>query len=177
MLKRFEEFLSTHGAKYERIELREAFTAQEEAAAAHVSGWSWAKVVIVKEREGLAMAVLPACCSIGTDRLKGLVGRGEIELASVEEILRTFPGCELGAIPPFGRLFGVLTFAEEGLVNQRDVTMPAGDHRGAIRMRATEYLRLAEPRLGQFAVHEAQTFPVHPKPRARAARPRARTRQ
>jgi len=173
MLRRFEEFLGTHGAKCERIEHREGFTAQEEAAAAHVSGWSWAKVVIVKEREGLAMAVLPACCAIDMDRLKGLIGRGEIRLASVEELLKTFPGCELGAIPPFGRLFELPTFVEEGLVNQRDITMPVGDHRSAIRMRATEYLRLAEPRLGQFAVHEAKTFPVHPKPRARGARSRA----
>lgn len=167
MLKSFEEFLASHGVKYELIEHREAFTAQEEAAAAHVSGWAWAKVVIVKEREGLAMAVLPACCAIETDRLKGVIGRGEIGLASVEEILEKFPGCELGAIPPFGRLFGVPTFVEEALVNQRDITMPAGDHRSAIRMRAVEYLRLAGPRLGQFAVHEG-SFPVHPARRVRA---------
>jgi Ala-tRNA(Pro) deacylase len=123
--------------------------------------------VIVKERAGVALAVLPACGAIDMDRLKGLVGLGEIELASVEEILQTFPGCELGAIPPFGRLFGVPTFVEEGFVNQRDITMPAGDHRSAIRMRATECLRLAEPRRGQFAVHEGKTFPVHPRLRAR----------
>jgi Ala-tRNA(Pro) deacylase len=129
--------------------------------------------VIVKEREGFAMAVLPACCAIETDRLKGVIGRGEIELASIEEILKTFPGCELGAIPPFGRLFGLPTFVEEALVNQRDITMPAGDHRSAVRMRASEYVRLAEPRLGQFAVHEAQSFPVHPRPRGRPASRRA----
>lgn len=172
MLKRFEEFLGSHGVTYERIEHREAFTAQEEAAAAGVSGWSWAKVVIVKDREGLAMAVLPACCEVEMDRLKGVIGLGEIELASVEDILKTFPGCELGAVPPFGRLFAVPTFVEEAVVNQRDVIMPAGDHRSAVRMRATEYLRLAEPRVGQFAVHE-ETFPVHPKLRARPGRPRA----
>ena len=176
MLDRLEEFLGTRSAKYDLIEHREAFTSQEEAAAAHVSGWSWAKVVIVKEREGLAMAVLPACCAIEMDRLKGVIGRGEVRLASVEEMLQAFPGCELGAIPPFGRLFGVSTFAEEALVNQRDIAMPTGDHRTAIRMRATEYLRLAEPQVGQFAVHEGQTFPVHPKPRARVARPRAAAR-
>ena len=176
MLRRFEEFLGTRGAKYDRIEHHEAFTAQEEAATAHVSGWSWTKVVIVKEREGLAMAVLPACCEIEMNRLKGVIGLGEVELASVEEMLQTVPGCELGAIPPFGQLFGVPTFVEEALVSQRDITMPAGDHRTAIRMRVTEYLRLAEPELGQFAVHEGQTFPVHPKPRARAVRPRAAAR-
>jgi len=169
MLRRLEEFLGAHLAKYERIAHNEAFTAQEEAAAAHISGWSWAKVVIVKEAEGFAMAVLPACCAVDMNRLKGLIGRGEVQLASVEDILRTFPACELGAVPPFGRLFGVPTFVEEGLVNQRDITMPAGDHRSAIRMRASEYLRLAEPRRGQFAVHEGETFPVHPKPRTVAA--------
>lgn len=170
MLRQLEEFLGTHGTRHERIDHREAFTSQEEAAAAHISGWSWAKVVIVKEREGLAMAVLPACCAIDMDRLKGLIGRGEIELASVEEIIKTFPGCELGAIPPFGRLFRVPTFVEEALVDQREITMPAGDHRTAIRMRAADYLGLAEPRLGQFAVHEG-TFPVHPRPRAHRAEP------
>ena len=168
MLTRFEEFLRTRGAKYDRIEHREAFTSQEEAAATHVSGWSWAKVVIVKEREGFCMAALPACCTIDLNRLKGVVGRGQVELATVEEMLRTFPGCELGAIPPFGRLFGLPTVVEEALVNQRDITMPAGDHRSAIRMRVTEYLRLAEPQLGRFAVHDG-TFPVHPASPARGS--------
>lgn len=172
MLRRLEEFLGLHGSTYERIEHREAFTAQEEAAATGISGWSWAKAVIVKEREGLAMAVLPACCTIDMDRLKGVIGRGELELAGVEQILERMPGCEPGALPPFGRLFGMPTFVEAGLVNQRSIVMPAGDHRSAIRMHAAEYLRLAEPRLGQFAVHEGRTFPVHPQPRTRGARPR-----
>jgi Ala-tRNA(Pro) deacylase len=176
MLKRFEEFLGSRGAVYERVEHREAFTSSEEAQAAHVSGWSWAKVVIVKEREGLAMAVLPACCAIEMNRLKGVIGRGDLELASVEDMLRAFTGCELGAIPPFGRLFGVPTVVEEALLEQRDITVPAGDHREAIRLGVTEYLRLAEPRQGRFAVHEGQTFPVHPGPRARGRGGRAAAR-
>ena len=167
MLKRLEEFLGTHGAKYAPIGHQEALTAQEGAAASHVSGWSWAKVVIVKEREGYAMAVLPACCAIDMNRLKGLIGLGEIELAGIDEIHKVFPGCELGAIPPFGRLFGVPTVVEEALVDQREIAMPAGDRRSAIRMAVTEYLRLAEPRRGQFAVHEGETFPVHPRPARR----------
>ena len=57
--------------------------------------------------------------------------------------------------PPFGRLFGVPTFADEALVNQRDITMPAGDRATAIRMRAAEFVRLAGPRLGRFAVPES----------------------
>jgi Ala-tRNA(Pro) deacylase len=169
MHERLKELLGIRGVSYRVVTHREAFTSQEEAARMHVSGWSWAKTLVVKDPVGLALAVLPACCTADLNRLKGLIGRGETRLASVEEMLAGFPGCELGAIPPFGRLFGVFTVVEEALVEQRDITLPAGDHRTAIRMRATDYVRLAEARLGHFAVHESEEFPVHPPLRSGAA--------
>lgn len=169
MNERLQEVLEVRGVHYERVTHREAFTSPEEAAAAHVSGWSWAKILAVKDPVGLALAVLPACCTADLNRVKGLIGRGEIRLATVEEMLAGFPGCELGAIPPFGRLFGVPTVVEEALVEQRDITLPAGDHRTAIRMHAADYLKLAEARLGHFAVHESNEFPVHPPLRSTAA--------
>jgi len=171
MHERLEELLGVRGIRYERLAHEEAFTAQEEAAKAHVSGWSWAKTVAVKDPVGLALAVLPACCTADLDRLKGLVGRGELRLARVEEMLAGFPGCELGAIPPFGRLWGIPTVVDEALVEQRDIVLPTGDHRTAIRMATADYLRLAEARTGHFAVHPSHEFPVHPHARGRTARP------
>ncbi len=159
MNARLAEFLAAHLARYEVVAHPEGFTAQEQAAATHVSGWSWAKVIGVKSEEGYALAVLPACCVIDLGRLRGLIGRGEVSLATTEELLRLAPGCDPGAIPPLGRLFGVPTFVDHRLVNQREITMPAGDARTAIRMRAKEYLRLAAPRIGYFAVHEALAAP------------------
>jgi len=170
MLTRLEEFLGTRGIRYEVIKHPEAFTAQEEAARAHVSGWTWVKTVVVKDPVGLALAALPACCMADLDRVKGLIGRGEVRLATVEEMLAGFPGCELGAIPPIGPIWGIPTAMDESLVEQRDIVLPAGDHRTAIRLRATDYASLAQARAGHFAVHESQEFPVHPGARPRAAR-------
>jgi Ala-tRNA(Pro) deacylase len=155
MNRRVEEFLAARLAAYDVVPHPEAFTAQEQAAAAHVSGWSWAKVVAVKKEDGYALAVLPAACVIDLGMLRGLMGREMVELACVEEIVRLAPDCEPGALPPFGRLFGVPTFADEALVNQREITMPAGDRATAVRMRATEFVRLAAPRVGRFAVPES----------------------
>lgn len=155
MNPRVEEFLAARLAQYDIVAHPEAFTAQEQAAAAHVTGWSWAKVVVVKKEDGFALAVLPACCVIDLGLLRGLMGREMAELAGLEEIVRLAPDCEPGALPPFGRLFGVPTFADEALVNLRDITMPAGDRATAIRMRATEFLRLAAPHVGRFAVAES----------------------
>jgi Ala-tRNA(Pro) deacylase len=166
-----QELLESRGVGYELVRHPEAFTAQEEAAKAHVSGWTWAKTVVVKDPVGLALAVLPACCTVDLDRLKGLIGRGEVRLATVEEMLAGFPGCALGAVPPFGRFFGVPTALDESLVEQRDIVFTAGDHRTALHMRTEDYLTLAEPRQGHFAVHEAHGFPVHAHPHGRGARP------
>lgn len=162
------DFLASKTAVYEIVPHPEAPTSQEEAAAAHVSGWSWAKVVMVHDANGFALAVLPACCTVDLARLKGLMHHGTVTLASVEDGLRLAGWCEPGAVPPFGRLFDLETYVDEALVNQRDLIMPAGDHRTAIRMRATEFVRVAEPRLGHFALHESGEFPVRPRPRRRA---------
>ena len=159
MNPRLEEFLAARGAKYRVLTHEEGFTSQERAAASHVSGWSWAKVVIVKERDGFALAILPACCAIDLNQLKGLIGHGDVRLASLEEILRVIPDCAPGAAPPFGQLFGLPTFVDHALVNQREITLPAGDRHSAVRMRAAEFLRLAAPRVGRFAVHESLAAP------------------
>jgi Ala-tRNA(Pro) deacylase len=148
------EFLAAHLVKYATLPHREAFTAQEEAAATHVPGHQWAKVVLVKKEDGYVLAVLPACCRIDLTRLQGLVGRGGLSLATVEEIRQACAGFEPGAVPPFGRLFGLLVFVDPSVLDQPEIVVPGGDHRTAVRLRTTEFLRVAEPRVGAFAVHE-----------------------
>jgi Ala-tRNA(Pro) deacylase len=156
MIQRLEVFLSERQAKFQVVTHAGAVTAQEQAAVSHTSGWSVAKVLIVKERDGYVMAVLPACCVLDLNRLKGLVGHAPVRLATVEEIHHAVPDCAPGAIPPFGGLWGLRTFVDRTLLNVRDITMPAGDPATAIRMPASELQRLAEARLGDFAVPETR---------------------
>ncbi|HSF05259.1 MAG TPA: YbaK/EbsC family protein [Methylomirabilota bacterium] len=160
MNQRLVELLSAEHAKYERVTHPGAVTAQEQAAASHISGWSLAKVLIVKERDGYVMAVLPACCALDLNRLKGLIGHGPVRLATVEEIYGAIPDCVPGTIPPFGALWGLRTFADRSLLNVGEVTMPAGDPATAIRMPASEFERLAKARIGDFAVPET-LLPTH----------------
>lgn len=154
MNMKLEEFLTAHLVKYTPLAHREAFTAPEEAAAAHVSGHQWAKVVVVKNEDGYLLAALPACCRIDLTRLQGLAGEGGLKLVSVEEIWHGCPGFEPGAIPPFGTLFGMPVFVDSSLLEHPELVVPGGDHRTAVRMRTTEFLRVAEPRIGAFAIHE-----------------------
>ena len=88
MDRRLEDMLRAQRGVYEVQRHGGAVSAQELAAVTGVSGWAVAKVVVVKERDGYAMAVLSACCVLDLDRLKGLIGHGDIRLATVEEVER-----------------------------------------------------------------------------------------
>ena len=154
MYQRLEEFLRAKQATYEVLAHTGAVTAQEQAALTHTPGRSFAKVVVVNERDGFVLAVLPATCVLDLNRLKGLIRHGEIRPATVEEIGRVIPDCVPGAIPPFGSLFGLPTFVDRALAGGRDVTMPAGDLATAIRMRALDFRRLSAACIGDFAVPE-----------------------
>jgi Ala-tRNA(Pro) deacylase len=155
MLQRLEDFLLAHQARCQALEHPGAVTAQEQAAATRTPGRSFAKVMVVKERDGYLLAVLPASSVLDLDRLKGLVGHGDLRLATIEEIRSAVGDLPAGAIPPFGALFGLSTFVDRALLNTREVTMPAGDFATALRMRVGEFQRLAGARSGDFAVVES----------------------
>lgn len=100
----------------------------------HAPGQSVAKVLIVKERDSFVMAIVPAA-ALDLDRLKGLIGHGEVRLASVEEVRGVVPDCPAGSIPPFGTLYGMRAFIDRSLLAVPEVTMPAGDPASTIPMR------------------------------------------
>jgi Ala-tRNA(Pro) deacylase len=147
MHPRLEKFL---GEKQARFQLVPAH-----ASTSHVAAWARARVAIVKERDGLAMAVVPATCIVDFTRLARVIGRGAVRAASAREIEETVSDCATDVIPPFGALFGLPTLVDQRLLSAREITMSAGDARTLLRMRAGEYRRLAAPRVGDFALPES----------------------
>lgn len=155
MYERLETFLAARQARYEVVHHVAAVSAQEQAAVMHEPGMQVAKVLIVKERDGFVMAVVPAATQVDLDRLKGLIGHGDVRLATVEELRAVVPDCAPGAIPPFGALYGVRTLVDQRLLAAAHVMVPAGDLGTALSLRCAEFGRLADATAGDFAVPEA----------------------
>lgn len=142
---RLERLLEESGAPFEVIDHPLAFTAQEEAAASHVAGRHWAKTVAILVDGEPALAVVPATRRLDLDKLRGLVGTEAVEIAREAEFQGLYPDCELGAMPPFGELYGQRTFIDEALRKEERIAFHAGDHRTAIEMSYTDYERLCGP--------------------------------
>jgi Ala-tRNA(Pro) deacylase len=145
------EFLREAHVGYTVLPHRPAYTAQEEAAAVHIAGRDWAKVVICFVDGKPVEAVLPAPMVVNLNRLLELAGGTEIRLAQEEDLRRLFPDCEQGAMPPFGPLYGQSVFADVALASESEIAFNAGTHTEAIRMRWADFAATIRPIVGQFA--------------------------
>jgi Ala-tRNA(Pro) deacylase len=147
--KLIKEFLEENGAEYEVLEHAPAYTAQEVAAATHISGHDVAKVVMTKTGGAFIMAVLPASRHLDLDALQELLGSDEHpRLADEREFGELFPDCELGAEPPFGNLYHIPVIVDEMLTAETFITFNAGSHLEAIRMTYLDYDNLVHPQVG-----------------------------
>ncbi|MEX0599327.1 MAG: YbaK/EbsC family protein, partial [Rhodothermales bacterium] len=63
--------------------------------------------------------------------------------------------CEVGAMPPFGSLYGMKTFMAAVLAEDEEIAFNAGSHTELIRMSFADYFRLEDPIELQFALEPA----------------------
>ena len=150
-LRKLTEFLDNEGVKYQTINHSPAFTAQEVAALAHVPGKELAKTVMVKVDDEMAMAVLPAYDRVDLDRLQEATGAKRVELASEREFKELFPECELGAMPPFGNLYGIKVFVDDSLAEDEEIAFNAGSHTELMRLSYRDFERLVHPQVIEVA--------------------------
>ncbi len=149
-VKKLKEFLDSHEVKYVSIVHSRAYTAQEIAASAHVPGKELAKAVVIKVDGRMAMAVVPATRQIGFEDLRRAIGARNVELANEKEFQDRFPDCELGAMPPFGNLYGMEVYASRLLAEDRQIAFNAGSHTELIRLAYADFERLVSPRVLDF---------------------------
>ncbi len=150
--RKLKEFLDANQVKYLTISHSPAYTAQEIAETSHVSGKDLAKTVMVKIDGKLAMAVLPASHKVDFNRLKAAAGAKAAELAGEAEFKSLFPDCDVGAMPPFGNLYGMPVFVETSLAAYTEMAFNAGSHSDLIRMPYADFAKLVRPTVVGFSL-------------------------
>jgi Ala-tRNA(Pro) deacylase len=154
-VQRLKEYLGSNNIKYVSIVHSEAYTAQEVAESAHVSGNEMAKTVIIKKDDKMAMVVLPASQKIDWRLLKAETGTSRIELASEREFKNMFPDCEIGAMPPFGNLYAMEVFVDASLTKDKEIAFNAGSHTELIKLSYEDFSRLVKPKVINLSPHAA----------------------
>jgi Ala-tRNA(Pro) deacylase len=149
--KRLIDCLKENKVKYDVIRHAEAVTAQRIAEAEHVKGRHQAKVVMVKSGDQHLMMVLPADHHIDLEKVEKATGQAA-SLDMEHDFKSLFPDSVIGAMPPFGNLYGLTTYVDKHLAEQDYIVFEAGTHTDAIKMSYPDYEKIVQPKVEDLAV-------------------------
>jgi len=151
--QRLKTYLRHHRVEFEVQYHPAAVTAQKVAATEHLPDKLMAKPVMVVADGRLTMLVLPASLRVDEARAASALDVYEIRLASEDEFTSTFLDCDIGAMPPFGNLYGIPVYVDNMLAEQDTITFQAGTHTTTINLHYADFERLARPLVADLALH------------------------
>lgn len=151
ILKKLKAVLDEAKVSYEVYTHPLAYTAQEIAEKQHVSGKELAKVVMIEADDKLIMGVLPGSLKVHVNTTRLNLGASTVRLATEEEFTARFPECEIGAMPPFGNLFGLKVVVDPALEKDEYIYFNAGNHTQTVRMKYKDFAALVKPQVVQLS--------------------------
>ena len=135
------EHLEAHGVPFEPIAHQQAYTSIDEARALGIDASEVLKTVAMRVAGGYALMVVPATCRLDMHLVQAAVGDRHVRLATEQELLRDFPDCELGALPPLGSLLGAPLYVDQEVLRHETVVFAAGSQTESVQLKTADLLR------------------------------------
>ena len=152
LLERLKNLFEKEKIPYRLIPHWEVYTAPELAASIHIPGRKVVKVVVVWADGEYVMAVLPSHRQLDLTRFAQVIGARQLLLAKEWEVGKLFPDCEVGAMPPFGNLYGLRVYVDMSLILEPLIYFSAGSHYEVVEMRYEDFERLVHPEVDHFVL-------------------------
>ncbi|GHO50917.1 aminoacyl-tRNA deacylase [Ktedonospora formicarum] len=149
--EKLETYLQQNHVPFQEQQHERAGSAQQVAQAEHLSSEKMAKVVVIYVDGKMMELALPASSQANLEKVRASLGAKEVLLADEEDLAMAFPDCEIGAMPPFGNLYGLPVYVEKRLANEDAITFSAGTHTDTISMKYIDFANLVHPHMLDFA--------------------------
>lgn len=144
------EFLEREGVRYEVVEHKRTQTAAAEARAAGMPPTDVAKTVVLRDDEGLRLAVVPSSDRLDMHKVKLELGSKGLRLVSEREMADEFDEFEVGAVPPFGPMFQALELVDQRLLDHDRILCCGGDHEHGVLVDPNDMVRAARARVADI---------------------------
>ncbi|OGE73674.1 MAG: hypothetical protein A3I07_01650 [Candidatus Doudnabacteria bacterium RIFCSPLOWO2_02_FULL_42_9] len=148
--KPLEKLLKANKIKYEIAEHRKVFTAIDAAATQDLKTAEVAKAVLLKGKNNLYLAVLPAGNNCDFKALSKLTA-DKVSMAKEKDISKNI-NAKIGLIPPFGSLFKLPVYLDKKLLKNKKINLPAGSYTESVVLSVKDYQKLENPILGNFSI-------------------------
>jgi Ala-tRNA(Pro) deacylase len=145
LISELREFLIRERAPFEVIDLRDALGASHPTSTRRGDGGSIARVVILRDGDLYALAVLPGAAALDLTGFRRRTGRYALALAKEDEFRGQFPELAVGPLLPFGRLFAIPVYVDRMLAEQTTMVFESSADREVVSMPMSEYVRVERP--------------------------------
>jgi Ala-tRNA(Pro) deacylase len=149
--RNIKQYLFHNAVSYSHKTHPVAYTSQEVAEVDRIPGGEFAKTVVLRADERLILAVLPGDHVINLEMLRKQVGCGKLLLATEKEFVEKFPACQSGAMPPFGKLYGLPLYCDTALAKRAEIEFNSGTHVDTIRIKFSDFVKLENPIMATFS--------------------------
>jgi Ala-tRNA(Pro) deacylase len=151
LTEKIRKFLDDNKVRYEILRHERALTTQEVAHAVHITGKEVAKCVMALADDQMLMVVIPAPNRLSLDKLKAHTNANDVRLAREDEFRHLFPECELGAMPPFGTVYGLPVYMDTSLGRYPEIVFNACTHTEVMKTSLRDFEALVKPIIGEFS--------------------------
>ena len=149
---RLLDWLAKHGVEFEIHEHDPAFTARDTARAEAVDPRTFAKVVaVMTDDDRKVLIALDATDHLDLAKAGRTLGTTGVRLLTEAELAALAPGCEIGAIPAVGPLFGLSIYADYAIRDDPAISFNAGSHRFSVRVERAGWERASVVRYADLA--------------------------
>ena len=135
------EHLQTHGVPFEAIAHQQAYTLIAEARALGINASECSQDGRDARRGRLRPDGGPGNLSPRLHLVQAAAGDPHVRLATEEELLRDFPGIELGALPPLSSLLGAPLYVDQEVLQHETVVFAAGSQTESVQIRTADLLQ------------------------------------
>jgi Ala-tRNA(Pro) deacylase len=126
-------------------------TSRAIAVANHVSEESVARILVFKADSQYWMAVYPGDSQLNKEAVCRGLNIERIEKVNEWDLERLFPGCETGAIPPFGNLFGLNVIVDSSFPRIGQMVFNVCSRSSSVTIEWSDFDRLVHPCVAPFA--------------------------
>ena len=143
------EILNINNIIYESNEHEKVRTSEDAAKINNVDIKVGAKSMILKAQNNYYLFVLSAGKKINWNKIKSILGKKNVRLATESEA-ENFVHIKMGGIPPFGNVLGLQTYFDVSILEQEYISFNPGIPTRSILMRSIDLKTLVNPIIEEF---------------------------
>ena len=141
--RKLQTFLKENHIDYEVVSHPYSERALDTAHSACIPVKNMTKAVILNDKEGYVMAVMPSMNKLMLRWINGKMDRN-LKLVAEQQLELLFPDCEKGAVPAAGTAYGMFTCWDDELNSVQDLYIEAGNHRELVHLDRDQFKKLLQ---------------------------------